>query len=306
MKAAVYTKYGPPEVLKVTEVEKPRPKDNEILVKIEAATVTSGDVRLRGSDFPPLFWLPARLIFGLFRPKKQILGHELSGTVETIGSKVTRFKVGDAVLGTTTMLRWGAHAEYICLPETWKQGVVIHKPDGLSFKEAAVLPVGSMAAMFLLKKGGLKKGTDVLIYGASGSVGSYALQIAKAYGAKVTTVSSGSNFGMLQSLGADAMLDYKKEDFTAGDKTFDIIFDAVGKTSKSKAKKVLKPNGSFISVKTITAEKTEQLQEVVDLTLAGKIKPFIDKEFSLNAIIDAHRYVETGRKRGNITITMPT
>lgn len=306
MKAAVYTKYGPPEVLKVTEVEKPRPKDNEILVKIEAATVTSGDVRLRGSDFPPLFWLPARLIFGLFRPKKQILGHELSGTVETIGSKVTRFKVGDAVLGTTTMLRWGAHAEYICLPETWKQGVVIHKPDGLSFKEAAVLPVGSMAAMFLLKKGGLKKGTEVLIYGASGSVGSYALQIAKAYGAKVTTVSSGSNFGMLQSLGADAMLDYKKEDFTAGDKTFDIIFDAVGKTSKSKAKKVLKPNGSFISVKTITAEKTEQLQEVVDLTLAGKIKPFIDKEFSLNAIIDAHRYVETGRKRGNITITMPT
>lgn len=306
MKAAVYTKYGPPEVLKVTEVEKPRPKDNEILVKIEAATVTSGDVRLRGSDFPPLFWLPARLIFGLFRPKKQILGHELSGTVETIGSKVTRFKVGDAVLGTTTMLRWGAHAEYICLPETWKQGVVIHKPDGLSFKEAAVLPVGSMAAMFLLKKGGLKKGTDVLIYGASGSVGSYALQIAKAYGAKVTTVSSGSNFGMLQSLGADAMLDYKKEDFTAGDKTFDIIFDAVGKTSKSKAKKVLKPNGSFISVKTITAEKTEQLQEVVDLTLAGKIKPFIDKEFSLNAIIDAHRYVETGRKRGNITITMPS
>ncbi|MEM8928141.1 MAG: NAD(P)-dependent alcohol dehydrogenase [Bacteroidota bacterium] len=302
MKAVVYTTYGPPEILKIAEVEKPRPKDNEILIKIEVATVTSGDVRLRGSDFPPLFWLPARLIFGLFRPKKQILGHELSGTVEAIGSKVTQFKVGDTVLGTTTMLRSGSHAEYVCLPESWKQGVVIHKPKKLSFKEAAALPVGGMAALFLLKKTGLKKGMNVLIYGASGSVGSYALQIAKAHGATVTTVSSGANFDMLQSLGADAMIDYKKEDYTATGYTYDLVFDAVGKTSKSQAKKVLNPNGTFVSITSITAEKTEQLQEVVDLTVAGKIKPFIDKEFSLDDIVYAHRYVETGRKRGNIII----
>lgn len=142
MKAAIHTTYGPPEVLQVTEVEKPLPKDHEILVKVSATTVTSGDVRLRGSDFPPLFWLPARLLFGLFRPKKQILGHELSGTVEAVGSKVTQFEVGDAILGTTTMLKGGSHAEYVCLPETWKQGVILHKPNELSFKEAAALPIG--------------------------------------------------------------------------------------------------------------------------------------------------------------------
>ena len=305
MKAAVYKKYGAPEVLQITEVEKPQPKDNELLVKIEAATVTSGDVRLRGSDFPPLFWLPARLIIGLYRPKKRILGHELSGTVEAVGSKVTKFKVDDTVLGTTTMLKTGSYAEYICLPETWKQGVVVHKPEELSFKQAATLPVGGMTALFLLKKGGLKKGMNVLVYGASGSVGSYALQIAKTYGAKVTTVSSASNFKMLQSLGADAMLDYEKEDYTEKNQAFDIVFDAVGKTSKSRAKKVLKSNGIFLSVKSITAEKTVLLQEIVDLTLKGKIKPFIDQEFSLNQIIDAHRYVETGRKRGNVIIHIP-
>ncbi|MEO0572623.1 MAG: NAD(P)-dependent alcohol dehydrogenase [Bacteroidota bacterium] len=304
MKAVVHTIYGPPEVLKVTEVDKPQPKNNEILVKIEAATVTAGDVRLRSSDFPPLFWLPARLIFGLFRPKKQILGHELSGTVEAIGSKVSRFAVGDAVMGTTTLLRSGSHAEYVCLPEKWKQGVVIHKPKELSFKEAATLPIGGMTALFLLKKAGLKKGMVVLVYGASGSVGSYALQIAKAYGAAVTTVSSGSNFDMLQSLGADLMLDYKREDYTTTSNTYDLVFDAVGKTSKSEAKKVLKPSGTFVSITSITSEKTEQLQEVVDLTLTGKIKPFIDKEFPLDAIVAAHHYVETGRKRGNVVITL--
>lgn len=304
MKAVVHTTYGPPEVLKITEVEKPQPKNHEILVKIAAATVTSGDIRLRGSDFPPLFWLPARLIFGLFRPKKQILGHELSGLVEAIGSKVTQFKVGDAVLGTTTMLRSGSHAEYVCLPEQWKHGVVIHKPKEVSFKEAAALPVGGMTALFLLKKAGLKKGMNILIYGASGSVGSYALQIAKAYEATVTTVSSGANFNMLQSLGADAMMDYKKEDYTGNGHTFDIVFDAVGKTSKSKAKTVLKPNGTFVSITSITAEKKEQLQEVVDLTVRGKIEPFIEREFSLNDIVDAHHHVETGRKRGNIVITL--
>ncbi len=302
MKAAVHTTYGPPKVVKVQEVEKPQPKPNEVLVKIEAATVTSGDIRLRGSDFPPLFWLPARLIFGLFRPKKQILGHELSGTIEAVGDKVTRFKVGDAVLGTTTMRPTGSHAQYLCLPETWKQGVLLHKPKTLSFKAAAALPVGGMTALYLLKKGGIKQGMNVLVHGASGSVGSYALQLAKAYGATVTTVSSAGNFEMLKSLGANTLIDYKKEDYTTCGQTFDIIFDAVGKTTKSKAKNVLAASGSFVSIKSITAEKSEQLQEVVDLTIAGKVTPFIDREFSLDEIVQAHEYVETGRKRGNIII----
>jgi len=302
MKAAVHTTYGPPDVVQVQEVEKPQPKPNEVLINIQAATITSGDVRLRGSDFPPLFWLPARLIFGLFRPKKKILGHELSGTVEAVGSKVTKFEVGDTVLGTTTMLSTGSHAEYICLPETWKQGVVIHKPKELSFKEAAALPVGGMTAMFLLKKAGLKKGMDILVYGASGSVGSYALQIAKAYGAVVTTVSRTANFAMLSSLGADSMIDYQKEDYAVKGDRYDIVFDAVGKTSKSNAKKMLKPHGRFVSISSITTERTEYLQEVVNLTVAGKITPFIDKEFYLDEIVQAHHYVETGRKRGNSII----
>lgn len=304
MKAAVHTKYGPPEVVKVIEVEKPQPKDNEVLVKIRATTVTSGDIRLRGSDFPPLFWLPARFIFGLFRPKKQILGHELSGTIEAVGNKVSQFKVGDSILGTTTMLSAGAHAQYICLPEYWKNGVVIRKPEQLSFKEAAALPIGGMTALFLLKKARLQKGMNVLVYGASGSVGSYAVQLAKAYGAHVTGVSSGSNFNMLKSLGADTMIDYRKEDHTETGQHYEIVFDAVGKTSKSKSKKILKPHGKFVSVNSMTAEKKEHLQEVVKLALEGKIKPFIDKEFTLDTIIEAHRYVETGRKRGNIIITV--
>lgn len=245
MKAVVYKKYGPPNVLKVTELEKPHPKDNEMLVKIHAATVTSGDVRLRGSDFPPLFWLLARLIFGLFKPKKKILGHELAGTIEAIGKNVTKFKLGDSVFGTTTMLKTGSYAEYICLPQDWKSGVVALKPENLSFKEAATLPVGAMTAMFLLGKANLKRGQQVLIYGASGSVGSYAVQVAAQQGATITAVCSGSNFDMVCSLGAQNLIDYKKEDFSEGNEKYDIVFDAVGKTTKAKAKKSLDRKRSF-------------------------------------------------------------
>jgi len=304
MRAAVYTKYGPPEVLEVIEVPKPTPKPNEILVKVEATTVTSGDVRLRGSDFPPLFWLPARLLFGLFRPKKQILGHEFSGTVEAVGKDVEVFQVGDAILGTTTMQRSGSHAEYVCLPEHWKQGVLLRKPDQLSFKEAAALPIGGMTALYLLQKAGLTKGMKVLIYGASGSVGSYAVQIAKAKGAMVTAVSSGSNFDMLSSLGADMSIDYKKEDYSGMTAVYDIVFDAVGKTSKSKAKKVLTQKGSFVSIQMITSEKTEHLKEIVALAVADSLRPFIEREFPLSDIVNAHRHVESGRKRGNIIINL--
>ena len=306
MKAALYNTYGPPSVLKLTEVEKPLPKDNEILIKIHAATVTSGDVRLRGSDFPPLFWLPARLIFGLFKPKKKILGHELAGSIEAVGKDVTKFKIGDHVFGTTTMLKTGSYAEYICLPQEWKHGVVEKKPENLSFKEAAALPVGAMTALFLLEKAYLslkiKRGGKVLIYGASGSVGSYAVQIATQYGAIITGVCSGSNFEMVKSLGAEKVIDYKKEDYSQREEKFDIVFDAVGKTTKSKAKKVLYAKGAFVSVKMLTKEKSDKLKRIKNLAEEKKLKPFIDRIFPLDEIVSAHEYVDSGRKRGNVVI----
>lgn len=305
MKAVMYSKYGPPSVLGLKEIEKPSPADNEILVKIHAATVTSGDVRLRSSDFPPLFWLPARLIFGLFGPKKKILGHELAGTVEAIGKNITKFNVGDAVFGTTTLLKTGSYAEYICLPQEWKYGVVALKPKNLSFEESAALPVGAMTAMFLLKKANVKNGHKVLVYGASGSVGIYAVQLAKQQGAVVTGVCSGSNFKMVQSLGTEYLIDYKKEEYSLGKEKFDMVFDAVGKTTKSKAKKVLNKGGAFVSVKMLTKEKTEYLIQIKELAEEGELKPYIDKTFTLNEVVSAHKYVDSERKRGNIVIEIP-
>lgn len=302
MKAVVYKKYGSPEVLELKDVEKPKPKDDEILIKIHATTVTSGDVRLRSSNFPPLFWLPARLIFGLFKPKKKILGHELSGTVEKIGKNVTKFNVGDNVFGTTTMLKTGSYAEYICIPQKWKHGVIALKPKSLNYSEAAALPIGAMTAIYLLEKANLEKGQNVLIYGASGSVGSYALQIANQKEAKVTVVCSASNFEMVKSLGAEHLIDYKKDDYSKSNEKFDIIFDAVGKTTKSKAKKVLKSSGVFVSVKMITKEKNEHLEFIKNMTEKGELKPFIDKTFIFDEIVKAHKYVDTGRKRGNVVI----
>ncbi len=305
MKAVVYQKYGPPDVLKLTELEKPRPKDNEILIKIHAATVTSGDVRLRSSDFPPLFWLPARIIFGLFKPNKKILGHELAGTVEEIGKNVTKFKVGDEVFGTSTMLKTGSYAEYICLPQEWKNGVVAIKPKNMSFQEAAALPVGAMTAMYLLKKADLKQGQQVMVYGASGSVGSYAVQLANQKGASVTGVCSGSNVEMVKALGAKKVIDYKMEDYSNCGGKFDIVFDAVGKTSKSSAKKILASEGKFVSVKMLTKEEDENLNQIKSLAESGELKPFIDKTFKLEEIKLAHAYVDLGRKRGNVVIEVP-
>ncbi|MFD1616245.1 NAD(P)-dependent alcohol dehydrogenase [Gelatiniphilus marinus] len=304
MKAVVYEKYGSPKVLKIKDIEKPKPTEDEILVKIYSATVTSGDVRLRSSDFPPLFWLPARLIFGLFKPKKKILGHELAGVVEDVGKNVTEFKVGDSVFGTTTMLNTGSYAEYICLPQKWKNGVVGLKPKNLTYQESAALPVGAMTAMYLLEKANLTNGQIVLIYGASGSVGSYAVQLASQQRAKVTGVCSTANFEMVKSLGAENLIDYKKEDFSKRNKKFDIVFDAVGKTTKAKAKKVLKTGGNFVSVKMLTKEKIEHLKLIKNMAEEGKLKPFIDKSFNLDDIEKAHEYVEKGHKRGNVVITI--
>lgn len=306
MKAAIYTKYGPPSVLKLVDMAKPQPKDNEILVKICATTVTSGDARLRSSNFPALAWLPVRLMFGLFKPRKEILGHELAGIVEKIGKDVTKYKVGDEIFATPTMLPTGSYAEYICIPEERKKGELALKPKNLSFKEAAALPVGGMTALFLLNKAKLRKGQDILIFGASGSVGSYAIQIAKEQDARVVVVCSSSNFQMVKSLGADSAIDYKKEDYSLCEKKFDIVFDAVGKTSKSKAKKVLKKGGHFVSVNSLTTPKQEDLNKLKELAENGTLKPYIDKCFPLSEIRAAHEYVDKGRKKGNVVIDFLT
>ncbi|MFT5647849.1 MAG: NADPH:quinone reductase-like Zn-dependent oxidoreductase [Aureispira sp.] len=306
MKAVIYKKYGPPSVLKLVDMAKPQPKDNEILVKICATTVTSGDARLRSSNFPALAWLPVRLMYGLFKPRKEILGHELSGIVEEVGKDVTKYKVGDEIFATPTMLRTGSYAEYICIPEERKKGELALKPKNLSFKEAAALPVGGMTALFLLNKAKLSKGQEVLIFGASGSVGSYAIQIAKEQDANVVVVCSGSNFEMVKSLGADSAIDYKKEDYSLCEKKFDIVFDAVGKTSKSTAKKVLKKGGHFVSVNSLTTPKQEDLNRLKELAENGKLKPYIDKSFPLSEIMAAHEYVDQGRKKGNVVIDLMT
>ena len=302
MKAAVYTSHGSPSVLKVTEIEKPIPKANELLVKIHAATVTAGDIRLRASDFPPLFWLPARLMFGLFKPKKKILGHEFAGVVEAVGEKVSKFTIGDEIFGTTTMLSTGSYAEYVCVPEAWKSGVVAKKPKNLSFEESAALPVGAMTALYLLKKAKMDRSKEVLIYGASGSVGSYAVQLAHHLGKSVTGVCSTSNIDMVKSLSADEVIDYKKQDYTTRSQDFDIVFDAVGKTSKTVAKRILKDSGVFVSVNMLTSEKIEDLLEIKQTAEAEKLKPYIDKTYSLEQIVEAHKYVDSGRKRGNVVI----
>lgn len=302
MKAVIYSRYGSPNVLKLVDIEKPQPKDNEILVKIYATTVTSGDVRLRSSDFPPVAWFIARLMFGLFKPKKEILGHEFSGIVEAVGKDVTKYQVGDEIIGTPTMLKTGTYAEYISIPQERKKGVLALKPKNLSFREAAALPVGGMTALFLLNKVKLSEGQQVLIYGASGSVGSSAIQIAKAKGSTVVAVCSRSNFDMVKSLGADQVIDYKKEDYSLLEQKFDIVFDAVGKTSKSKARKILKKDGRFTTVKALTNLTQEHLEELCRLADEGQIRSFIDKAFSISDIVEAHEYVDKGRKRGNVVV----
>lgn len=302
MKAALYHNYGSPEVIKVMEIEKPSPKDNEVLVKIFATTVTSGDTRLRSSDFPFLFWLPARFIFGLFKPKKKILGHELAGVIEEVGKSVTRFKKGDEIFGTTTLLPTGSYAEYICLPEEWKHGVLELKPQNLSFQASAALPIGGMTALFLLEKAGISKSKNTLVYGASGSVGSYAVQIAKHLGSTVTGVCSTPNIPMVKSLGADKVMDYRHEEYTKINDEFDIVIDAVGKTNRADAKKVLKSGGKFVSVNMLTSEKKEHLLTLKDLAEKGVIKPFVDRHYPLDEIVSAHSYVDKGHKKGNVVI----
>lgn len=302
MKAIVANRYGGPDVLQLQEVEKPTPKENELLIKIRATSVTAGDFRMRSFTVPPLLWLPARMMLGLTGPKQPIFGMELAGDVEAIGKNVTRFQVGDAVFASTLTVNFGAYAEYKTFPES---GMVALKPANMSYAEATAVPIGATTALRLLRKGNLQRGQKVLIYGASGSVGTYAIQLARYFGADVTGVCSTANLEMVKSLGAAHVIDYTKEDISSRAERYDIIFDTVAKLPRRTAVKVLTPGGSFVTMARLDSkESLDNLLFIRDLIEAGEIKAVIDRCYPLTQMVEAHRYVDAGHKKGNVVISV--
>lgn len=302
MKAIVATQYGGPEVLQLKEIEKPTPKDNEVLIKVHATTVTAADFRMRSFTVPAAVWIPARLALGITKPRQPIYGSELAGVVEAVGKDVTRFKVGDQVFASTLTENFGGYAEYKCLPE---KAMMVIKPNNVTYEESAAMPIGATTALRLLRKGNIRRGQKVLIYGASGSVGTYAIQLAKYFGAEVTGVCSTSNLEMVKSLGADHVIDYTKEDFSATEECYDVIYDTVAKFPKSQYSKVLAPNGTFVSMaKLDTKENMDNLIFIKELIEKGEIKAVIDRCYPLEEMVEAHKYVDLGRKKGNVVISV--
>ena len=302
MRAAVYEKYGPPEVVQLKEVARPVPGDVEILVRVHATSIRAGDVRMRSFNVPPGEWLPARLYLGIFSPRRKILGMELAGEVAEVGKDVRNFKAGDHVYATTE-LEFGAHAQYKCLQE---DRIVALKPANLTFDEAAAVPTGGIGALELIRdKAEIKEGQKVLVFGASGSVGSYAAQLAKHNGAHVTGVCGSGKVDRVKAIGLDRVIDYTQEDYAAGDDKYDCIFDAAGVISKSGSQAVLTPNGKFVSIhKDSYKESAEDLDYLRELVEAGHIRPVIDRTFPLDEIVEAYRYVEKGLKVGNVVVTV--
>lgn len=320
MKAVVYTRYGSPEVLQLHEVEKPTPRDNEVLIRVHAGTVTAGDCELRSFTFPVWLRLPIRLWLGIRKPRKNILGQELAGEIEAVGKDVTRFKAGDQVFAATGF-GLGAYAEYKCLPEN---GVLAIKPTSMTYEEAAAVPVAGLEALHFMRQGKIQTGQKVLISGAGGSIGTFAVQLAKSLGAEVTGVDRTAKLKMLRSIGADHVIDYTQQDFTKSGETYDVFFDVMGKASFSGAIKSLAPGGYYLlgnaglsqmlrgrwtsmtSGKKVVVgaakQKTEDLMFLKSLIEAGKLKSVIDRCYPLDQTAEAHRYVETGQKQGHVVI----
>ncbi len=318
MKAISWTKYGPPEALKLQEFEKPYPKNNEVLIKIHASTVTAGDCRLRAFKVPMGFWLPTRLAFGLTKPRNPIIGMDMSGEVESAGKDVKLFKKGDKVYGTTGM-KLGANAEYICLPE---KSALVTKPDNITHEQAAAVLFGGLTAIYFLRdRANIQRGQKVLVNGASGAVGVASIQLANYFGAEVTGVCSTSNIELVRSIGAETVIDYTKIDFTKNNETYDVILDTVGNLSLHKCKKSLTKKGKLILINTglltnllsvtkknvicgVAGESKESLEFLRERIEAGGFDAVIDRVYPLEETAEAHRYVDIGHKKGNVVISV--
>lgn len=321
MKAIVCTAYGSPEVLQLEELERPIPTDNEMLIKVHATTVTAGDVRVRRFDVPLLFWLPIRLVLGINRPKQAVLGVEYAGEVEAVGKSIKNFRVGDRVFGSTAWMKFGCYAEYTVQPE---DGMISKIPEKLNFQQIASVPFMGIGALYFIRRAQLEKGKKILIYGASGAVGTYSVQLAKYFGAEVIAVCSTTNIELVKSLGADLVPDYTASDFKLESEKYDVFFDAVGKCSFTKALHAVKKGGKYITAdrglmdtirgilvnligtKTVIAGTAKpdhgDLKFLSELVINGQLVSVIDKTFSFEEMREAHRYVDSGRKRGNVIV----